>query len=35
MKKLGDTILGLVIAVTAALVFLAPWLMDESELIAK
>lgn len=35
MKKLGDWIIGLVIAAIAAFVFLAPWFIDEAELIAK
>lgn len=35
MKRLIDILLGLAIAAIAAAVFLAPWLMDESELLTK
>lgn len=35
MKRIGNIALGLLIAAIAAAVMLAPWLIDETELMTK
>ncbi len=35
MKRIENILLGVLIAAIAAVVMLAPWLIDETELIAK
>lgn len=35
MKRTGNILIGLLIAAITAVVLLAPWLMEEAELITK